>query len=124
MLFDMNRFSDASASGAWLLLIAVAATTLGQPAVMAAPSLRGQSLAQAIQAPAPAPAPHQSLTSPSAAVVTPVAAVDLQRYTGLWYEIARIPAWFQSTCWRDTTARYQLGDDGRITVINLSLIHI
>ena len=47
-----------------------------------------------------------------------MAAVDLQRYTGLWYEIARIPAWFQSTCWRDTTASYQLRDDGRITVTN------
>ena len=55
------------------------------------------------------------------AAVTSVPAVDLQRYRGLWYEIARIPAWFQSTCLRDTTARYQLRDDGRITVTNQCL---
>ena len=56
-----------------------------------------------------------------AATVMPVVSVDLQRYEGLWYEIARIPAWFQSSCVRDSTARYQQRPDGRLTVINQCL---
>ena len=53
--------------------------------------------------------------------VQPVPAVDLQRFLGEWHEIARIPAWFQNRCAKDTTARYQLRNDGRITVINRCL---
>ena len=47
-----------------------------------------------------------------------VAEVDLNRYTGLWYEIAKIPNRFQKKCFRDTTAEYTLRPDGRIDVIN------
>jgi len=54
----------------------------------------------------------------STAPVKPVSAVDLQRFVGSWYEIARIPAWFQNRCVKDTTARYQLRGDGKITVTN------
>lgn len=50
--------------------------------------------------------------------VTPVAAVDLQRYAGFWYEIARVPAWFQNQCARRSIARYALRPDGRIAVLN------
>jgi len=52
------------------------------------------------------------------AAVQPAPAVELDRILGEWYEIARIPAWFQSRCIKDTTARYQLRNDGKITVIN------
>jgi apolipoprotein D and lipocalin family protein len=62
--------------------------------------------------------PQATVTTAEPGVVTPVAAVDLGRYVGLWYEIARVPAWFQSRCERQTTAQYQLRDDGRITVLN------
>jgi apolipoprotein D and lipocalin family protein len=44
--------------------------------------------------------------------------VDLQRYTGTWYEIARYPNRFQRSCDRDTTANYTLRPDGKITVVN------
>jgi apolipoprotein D and lipocalin family protein len=44
--------------------------------------------------------------------------VDLGRYAGLWYEIAKIPNRFQRKCYRDTTANYKLRDDGRISVLN------
>ncbi len=44
--------------------------------------------------------------------------VDLERYAGLWYEIAHIPNRFQRDCVRDTTARYALRDDGKIDVTN------
>ena len=44
--------------------------------------------------------------------------VDLQRYMGLWYEIAALPNFFQRQCVGDTTADYRLRDDGRVAVIN------
>ena len=47
-----------------------------------------------------------------------VNSVDLQKYTGLWYEIAKIPNSFQRSCSCNTTATYILRDDGRIDVIN------
>jgi apolipoprotein D and lipocalin family protein len=50
--------------------------------------------------------------------VTTVNAVDLKRYVGLWYEIAKIPNRFQKQCVRGTTAEYTLGEDGRISVVN------
>ena len=53
--------------------------------------------------------------------VTTVSHVDLDRYTGLWYEIAKIPNRFQRQCVRGTTAEYALREDGRITVVNRCL---
>jgi apolipoprotein D and lipocalin family protein len=50
--------------------------------------------------------------------VRTVEKVDLERYTGLWYEIAKIPNRFQRKCDRGTTAQYALRDDGKIDVIN------
>lgn len=47
-----------------------------------------------------------------------VGQVDLHRYAGLWYEIARIPNSFQKQCARGVTAEYTLGDDGEIDVVN------
>lgn len=44
--------------------------------------------------------------------------VDLKRYAGLWYEIAKIPNRFQKNCTGNTTAEYSLMNDGRIRVIN------
>lgn len=46
-----------------------------------------------------------------------VAAVDLERYQGRWYELARLPAPFQEGC-ECTTATYSLRDDGDIDVLN------
>lgn len=48
---------------------------------------------------------------------TPVPSVDLQRYQGLWYEIARYPTSFQRNC-QGVTAEYTLRPDGRINVVN------
>lgn len=50
--------------------------------------------------------------------VAPVASLDLERYAGQWYEIARLPNRFQRDCASDVTATYVLRDDGRIDVIN------
>ena len=47
-----------------------------------------------------------------------VSSVDLDRYTGLWYEIAKIPNSFQKKCVSGTTAEYSLAEDERIRVVN------
>jgi apolipoprotein D and lipocalin family protein len=46
-----------------------------------------------------------------------VEAVDLARYTGTWYEIARFPTMFQRDC-EGVTAQYSVRPDGRINVLN------
>jgi apolipoprotein D and lipocalin family protein len=50
--------------------------------------------------------------------VEPVAFVDLNRYTGKWYEIARYPNRFQRDCDGNVTASYTLRSDGKIRVVN------
>ena len=44
--------------------------------------------------------------------------VDLQRYSGRWYEIARYPNKFQKQCVGNTTATYTVKEKGRIEVLN------
>ncbi|MFN0135432.1 MAG: lipocalin family protein [Phycisphaerae bacterium] len=46
-----------------------------------------------------------------------VESVDIERYVGKWYEIARYPFAAQAGC-TGTTADYTLRDDGRVTVLN------
>jgi apolipoprotein D and lipocalin family protein len=47
-----------------------------------------------------------------------VPSIDLERYCGTWYEIARLPNSFQNRCVGDVTATYTLLPDGEITVVN------
>lgn len=44
--------------------------------------------------------------------------VDLKRYVGRWYEIARLPNRFQKICSRNVSAEYSVRKDGRIDVVN------
>ena len=44
--------------------------------------------------------------------------VDLNKYTGLWYEVAKIPNSFQDQCAYGTTAEYKIDEDGDIIVTN------
>lgn len=67
----------------------------------------GMHASPALSAEASAPAPLQT-----------IAALDLPRYMGTWYEIARYPNWFQKKCVSDTRAEYSLQPDGRVQVIN------
>jgi apolipoprotein D and lipocalin family protein len=48
---------------------------------------------------------------------TVVSSVDLNRYKGLWYEIARLPNYFERKL-KCTSATYTLRDDGKISVVN------
>lgn len=50
--------------------------------------------------------------------VTSVAAVDLVRYSGTWFEIASFPMFFQRNCLSDVTAQYSTAPDGSISVRN------
>ena len=47
-----------------------------------------------------------------------VGAVDLSRYAGRWYEIARLPNRFEKKCADSVTASYTLRSDGQVDVVN------
>ncbi|WP_232539946.1 lipocalin family protein [Azohydromonas aeria] len=50
--------------------------------------------------------------------VTTIPALDVPRYMGPWFEIAKFPNRFQAKCVADTSARYALRPDGRVEVVN------
>jgi apolipoprotein D and lipocalin family protein len=69
----------------------------------------------------PLPGVHaapQADTPSGGVAVAPVSRVDLARYAGIWYEIAKIPNRFQKQCARNTLAQYTMRPDGRIDVVN------
>lgn len=51
-------------------------------------------------------------------LVRPVDSVDLARYAGRWYEIARFPNRFQARCASETMADYELLKNGEVRVVN------
>lgn len=57
----------------------------------------------------------QETTMPPLEVVREV---DLDRYMGKWYEIARLPNPFQKSCSGDVTATYVMLDNGEVQVVN------
>jgi apolipoprotein D and lipocalin family protein len=62
--------------------------------------------------------PATILAAPNAKPLTTVPSVDLRRYAGDWYEIARYPNRFQKECASDVHVRYALQSDGKISVRN------
>ncbi len=50
--------------------------------------------------------------------VRAVETVDLERYAGDWYEVARFPNRFQRRCVSDVRARYVIRTDGQLDVLN------
>ena len=50
--------------------------------------------------------------------MTPVPTLDLRRYAGLWYEIARLPFPYQEKCAHSVVVRYTAREDGRLGVVN------
>lgn len=53
--------------------------------------------------------------------VMPVASVKIERYVGVWRELAKIPNRFQRQCARHTLAQYTLRADGQLKVVNQCL---
>jgi apolipoprotein D and lipocalin family protein len=56
-------------------------------------------------------------TNQSAPELQTVTSVDLNRYQGDWYEIARLPNWFQKGC-TQSKATYRLLESGDVAVRN------
>jgi apolipoprotein D and lipocalin family protein len=60
------------------------------------------------------------LRKPKVHLMAPATApfVDLRRYMGRWYEIARLPYFTQRRCAKDVQADYVLGEDDMVYVTN------
>lgn len=59
-----------------------------------------------------------ALAADAARPLQPIESLVVPRYMGIWYEIAKFPNDFQKKCVGDTTASYNLGEDGRVQVVN------
>jgi apolipoprotein D and lipocalin family protein len=123
--------SAAPAPGATAAASALPSQQAAGSAASAPPVLGGAALAPpapsgaeapraGIAEPAPRPGPPRAAEAPrvGAGPVTAVAAVELERYAGLWHELARIPNRFQRQCARESLAVYGLQADGRLRVLN------
>ena len=58
-----------------------------------------------------------SAAQPPAPLVT-IPSLDVKRYMGTWFEIAKYPNRFQKKCVADTRADYQLQPSGTVQVTN------
>ncbi|MBE0587753.1 MAG: lipocalin family protein [Hydrogenophaga sp.] len=76
--------------------------------------LRQLALALALLSPLAASAQTSAPPEP----LQTIARLDVGRYLGTWYEIAKYPNRFQRQCVADTSAQYRLRDDGQLDVIN------
>ena len=54
----------------------------------------------------------------SASALQTIPSLDVKRYMGTWFEIAKYPNWFQRKCTGATRAHYSLQNDGTVQVIN------
>jgi apolipoprotein D and lipocalin family protein len=54
----------------------------------------------------------------AAAPLPTVSVIEVPRYMGTWYEIAKFPNWFQKKCVGNTRAQYSVRSDGSLQVIN------
>lgn len=52
------------------------------------------------------------------ASVKTIPALEVPRYLGTWYEIAKFPNWFQRKCLSNTQAVYSVRPDGNLKVLN------
>lgn len=50
-----------------------------------------------------------------------VASIDLPRYLGIWYEIARLPMRYEPEDYTDITAEYSLQENGKVRVVNRAI---
>lgn len=50
--------------------------------------------------------------------VKAISQIDISQYMGSWYEIAKLPNWFQRNCTQNTKATYKLINPAEIQVLN------
>jgi len=60
----------------------------------------------------------QAVAQQSDQAVKTIASLDVPRYLGTWYEIAKFPNWFQKKCISNTKAVYTGKPDGNLRVLN------
>jgi len=89
-------------------------TPLAAAALTPARTLRRLALAAALLIPLAAPAQ----TAGAGAPLQTIDRLDVARYMGSWYEIAKYPNRFQRQCVADTQAQYRQREDGQLDVIN------
>ena len=61
---------------------------------------------------------NQPVYRQSSTALQTVSSVDLNKYLGKWYEIYRLPNWFEDDDCVTVTAEYGLRDDGGVSVLN------
>ena len=54
----------------------------------------------------------------SPAPLESIASLDVPRYMGTWYEVAKYPNWFQRRCIANTSATYAVQSNGMLQVLN------
>lgn len=59
-----------------------------------------------------------AVSGAQATALQTVERLDVQRYLGVWHEIAKFPNWFQRKCVGDTSAEYSVLAAGRLQVLN------
>ena len=59
----------------------------------------------------------QSTETPPAPLES-IASLDVPRYMGTWYEVAKYPNWFQKRCIANTSATYAVQPNGMLQVLN------
>jgi len=64
------------------------------------------------------PAYSQSGSQASDLPVRTIASLDVPKYLGTWYEIAKFPNWFQKKCVGNTKAVYSMRADSNLKVLN------
>lgn len=64
-----------------------------------------------------APAQAQSTDTPPAPLEA-ITSLDVARYMGTWYEVAKYPNWFQKRCIANTSATYATQQNGMLQVVN------
>lgn len=58
------------------------------------------------------------LAAAQLAPLEPISSLDLQKYQGTWYEIAKYPNRFQTQCVKSTVVKYAVQPSGTVEVIN------
>jgi apolipoprotein D and lipocalin family protein len=89
-------------------------TSLALAAMLAAAPARAQQRKDIVFA----PTDEAFAKLPAGTPVRTVPFVDLDRYAGDWFEIARFPNRFQRQCVGDVRATYARRSDGRLDVVN------
>lgn len=59
-----------------------------------------------------------AFTTQAQDTLTPIPSLNLPRYMGTWYEIAKYPNFFQRKCISNTVAQYSAQPDGTVRVFN------